>query len=60
LRPSKKKLVVCKNDLRIAVGRLVKILEKKILRPSKKKWALSKNGLKIAAGRLVKILEKNF
>ena len=51
---------ISKNGLRIAVGRLVKLLEKKFLRPSKKKLVVSKNGLRIAVGRLVKILEKTF
>ena len=52
------KLWLSKNGLRIALGRLVKILEKTILRQEKKKWVLSKNGLRIALGRLVKLLEK--
>ena len=53
---SKQKLVLSKNGLIIAVGRLVKRLAKKNLRQEKKKWVLSKNGLRIAVGRLVKIL----
>ena len=56
----KKKWVLSKNGLRIALGRLDKLLEKKILRQEKKKWVLSKNGLRIAVGRLVKLLEKCF
>ena len=57
---SKNKWVLSKNGLRIALGRLVKFLEKKILRQEKKKWVLSKNGLRIAVGHLVKLLEKCF
>ena len=56
----KKKCVLSKNGLRIALGRLVKLLEKTILRQEKKKIVLSKNGLRIALGRLVKALEKIF
>ena len=48
------------NGLRIALGRLVELLEKNVFETSKQKWVLSKNGLRIALGRLVKLLEKKF
>ena len=54
------KTLLSKNGLRIALGRSVKLLEKKILRQEKKKWVLPKNGLRIALGRLVELLEKQF
>jgi hypothetical protein len=55
---SKQKWVLPKNGLRIALGRLVELLEKNVFETRKKKWVLSKNGLRIALGRLVKLLEK--
>ena len=53
LKQEKKKWVLSKNGLRIAVGRLVELLEKMFLTQEKKKWVPSKNGLRIAVGRLV-------
>ena len=52
--------MLSKNGLRIALGRLVELLEKNVFETSKQKLVLSKNGLTIAVGRLVKILEKIF
>ena len=55
---NKQKWVLPKNGLRIALGRLVELLEKNVFETNKQKLVLSKNGLRIAVGRLVKLLEK--
>ena len=60
LQNGQNNFLLSKNGLRIAVGGLVKLLEKCFLRQEKKKLVLSKNGLRIAVGRLVKLLEKLF
>jgi len=54
------KLWLSKNGLRIALGRLVKILENCFFDKSKQKWLLSKNGLRIVVARLANLLEKVF
>ena len=54
------KWVLSKNGLRIALGRLVKVLEIFFFDRTKQKRVLSKNGLRIAVAGLVKLLENFF